>query len=58
MNLNQKKAQSMLEYVIILTAIIAIIAIVGASFIKPAVDTSLKNVESSITNSANKLAEE
>lgn len=52
-----KKAQSTLEYVIVLTAIIGVIIWAAAQLIKPAVNTSYTNVKESIENTAGKLSE-
>lgn len=39
--MRRKKGQSILEYVIVLTAIVAAIAIVATKFIKPAVEEGI-----------------
>jgi len=49
------KGQSILEYVIVLTAIVAAIVVAAGTFIKPAVDGAMKNAQSSMTGSTNKL---
>ena len=45
-----KKGQSVLEYVIVLTAIIAVIIAAATAVIRPAVDTTMNRAAGSITN--------
>lgn len=52
--LSRKKAQSTLEYVIILAAIVAVI-LVGREIIKNAVDQGLKDAATSITDATGSL---
>ena len=51
----QRRGQSILEYVIILTVIVAAIAYAASKFIQPAVRTSLEDASNSITNATGKL---
>jgi uncharacterized protein (UPF0333 family) len=53
--MNRRKGQSILEYVIVLTAIIAAIVVAATSFIKPTIESSMGNVQRSIAASTNKL---
>ncbi len=50
-----KKGQSVLEYVIILTAIIAVIIIFANNFLKPKVQSSLENAATQMNNEAQKI---
>jgi uncharacterized protein (UPF0333 family) len=50
-----KKGQSVLEYVIVLTAIIAIIVAAAATIIQPSVNQTLNKAASSISNALNRL---
>ena len=45
------KGQSILEYVIVLTAIVAAIVVAATTFIKPAIDGSLDNASKSMKGS-------
>lgn len=51
----RKIGQSILEYVIVLAAIIAAVIIGATNAIKPAVTTTMNNAATLITTSANKL---
>lgn len=51
----KKSGQSVLEYVIVLTAIIAIIILAATNLIKPAVNRAMEEAASSINNAANQL---
>lgn len=53
--LNKKKGQSILEYVIILTAVIACIIWAATQFIGPAVKTGLDSATTAVGTAANKL---
>lgn len=53
--LRAKKAQSTLEYVIILTAIVGAIIYAAATYIRPGVESSYKNVNESIQATAANL---
>lgn len=50
-----RKAQSMLEYAIVLTAIIGIIIFAASQWIKPAVKTGLDNTEAAMGKAADKF---
>lgn len=50
-----KKGQSILEYVIILTVIVAAIAYFSASTIKPAIQNAMKSSQGAIQNAASQL---
>jgi uncharacterized protein (UPF0333 family) len=50
-----KAAQSMLEYIMVLTAIVGIIIFAAAYWIKPAVTTSLEFANSTIDKVADKF---
>ncbi len=50
-----KSGQSVLEYVIVLTAIIAIIILAAVNIIKPAVNQAMTNAAASINRAANRL---
>ncbi len=52
-----KKGQSILEYVVILIAIVAVVAWAAKSIINPAVKKGLDNAQSAVESSADKLAE-
>ena len=54
-NMYRRKGQSILEYVIVLTAIVAAIVAAASTIIKPAVDGALGNAKSSIVGSTAKL---
>lgn len=53
---NNKKAQSTLEYIVILTAIVGVIIFAAAKWINPAVKNSLGEAEAAIGKAANKIA--
>jgi Flp pilus assembly pilin Flp len=53
--MRKKTGQSILEYVIILTVIVAAIAIGAKSYLQPAVDKSLDNIGESINASTGSL---
>jgi uncharacterized protein (UPF0333 family) len=53
--MRNKKGQSILEYVIVLTVIVAAIAIAATQYIKPGVEKSFENVNSSIVNASGRL---
>ncbi len=50
--MRRKKGQSILEYVIVLTAIVAAIAIVATKYIKPAVEDGIGKKTEKIIDSA------
>ena len=50
-----KKGQSVLEYVILLTVIVAAIAFAATKFIGPAVSTTLDSSAQSITGAVSRL---
>ncbi len=50
-----KRGQSVLEYVIVLTAIIAIIIWAATNLIKPAVNQMMTNAAGAINRAANQL---
>ena len=52
----RKKAQSTLEYVLVLTAIVGVIIWAAGQIVRPRIETAMKNVDESITNSATILA--
>jgi len=51
-----KKAQSTLEYIVVLTAVVAVIIYAATTFIKPAVQNSIGDAESGIGAAADKLS--
>jgi len=51
----KKKGQSILEYVIVLTVIVAAIAYAASQFIKPAVQRALEDSNASIRNATGRL---
>jgi uncharacterized protein YpmB len=53
--LRKRRAQSILEYVIVLTVIITAIIVAANQFIKPAVNRSLESVETSVRSAVNNL---
>lgn len=53
--MRNKKGQSILEYVIVLTVIIAAIALAAGSFIKPAVTNATSDAANAITNATSRL---
>ncbi len=50
-----KKGQSVLEYVIILTAIIAVLIVFATNFLRPRVQSSLENAAQQMANEAQKI---
>ncbi len=50
------KAQSILEYVIVLTAIVAIIIFAAGKWIKGGIDGTIKNSATAIEDAADKIA--
>ncbi len=52
---NKKKGQSILEYVIILTAVVACIIWAATQFIKPAVEKGLSDATTAVGTTADKL---
>jgi hypothetical protein len=53
--MRNKKGQSILEYVIVLTVIIAAVAIGAGKFINPAVQNSMQNVNKTIEDASSRL---
>jgi len=53
--MRSKRGQSVLEYVIVLTAIIAIIILAAQNIIRPAVNQLMQNAAGSINRAANLL---
>ena len=53
--MRRRKGQSILEYVIVLTVIVAAIAYAASSFIKRAVQNALVDASTSITNATGRL---
>ncbi|HLD82481.1 MAG TPA: hypothetical protein VI976_00840 [Candidatus Omnitrophota bacterium] len=51
----KRRAQSTLEYVLVLTAIIAAIIVGAMKFVKPKVESSLEHVSSEMENAVNKI---
>jgi len=51
----RKKGQSTLEYVIILTAIVAGIIYAATKFVKPKVESSLEHVSGEMENAVSKI---
>lgn len=52
---NQKNAQSTLEYVLVLTAVVGVLIWAAAGPIKNAVNKSLKNADEAIGEAADKI---
>lgn len=50
-----KKAQSTLEYILILSAVVALIIVGAATMIKPGVEKALDNADNAITDAASKF---
>ena len=50
-----KKAQSTLEYILVLTAIVGVIIYAAVTWIKPAVEKSLENANTAIGKAADKI---
>ena len=53
--MRRRKGQSILEYVIVLTVIVAAIAVAARTFIAPAVNTALTNSGGTITGAVGRL---
>jgi len=53
--MRKKRGQSILEYVIVITAIVAAVIFAAGSYIGPAIKTALNNTAQSIMNSTEKL---
>lgn len=53
--MRKRKGQSILEYVIVLTVIVAAIALAASTIIKPAVNNAMRDAGKSITGAAGKL---
>ena len=51
-----KEAQSTLEYIVVLTAIVGLIIYASVTWIKPAVVKSIENANKTVTNSSIKIA--
>ena len=51
----KRRAQSTLEYVIILTAIVAAIIFAATKFIKPKVESSMSHVATEMDNAVGKI---
>ena len=51
----ERKAQSTLEYILVLSAIIGLIIYAAVTWIKPAVNTSLDDAKTTISNAASKV---
>ena len=56
MNVPDRKAQSILEYFIVLTVVVSTFVALATSVFKPAVDNSLTNTEQSLQRSFDDLA--
>ena len=50
-----KKGQSVLEYVIVVTAIVAVVILAANNIIKPAVNQAMTDAAGSITNATSRL---
>lgn len=50
-----KRAQSILEYVIVLTAIVGIIIFAAVNYMKPAVEKTIQHSATAIENAAEKI---
>ena len=53
--MNRRKGQSILEYVIVLTVIVAAIAVAAGSAIKPAVEKAMGSANTTISTAATNL---
>ncbi len=53
----KRRGQSILEYVVILIAIVAVVAWAAKTIINPAVGKGLDNAQKAVESSADKLAE-
>jgi hypothetical protein len=53
--MGKKKGQSILEYVIVLTVVVAGLAFAAARFLKPAVENGINNTAKSIEGSTIRL---
>jgi Flp pilus assembly pilin Flp len=51
----RKRGQSILEYIIVLTAIVAVIIVAAGTIIKPAIEKGFNDTASSIKDSTGKL---
>ena len=54
-SMRKKRGQSVLEYAIVLTVIVAAIAYAATQYIKPAVDRTINSASKSITDAAGRL---
>lgn len=52
----KKKGQSILEYVIVLTAVVAVLVWAGATLFKPAVERGFNNTTDAVDQVSGKLA--
>jgi len=52
----RKKAQSTLEYIVVLTAIVGVIIWAAAIIIKPKIDQAYRDVQASVENTADNIA--
>jgi len=57
LKIRQKKAQSTLEYIVVLTAIISLIIYAAVTWIGPAVQKSINSANSTMTGSSTKVAD-
>ncbi len=55
LRLKHKKAQSALEYILVLTAIVVLIIYAAANWIKPAVQQSMTDAQTAIGDAADEL---
>jgi len=53
--LRRHKAQSVLEYVLVLTAIIAVVVIFAGGFLRTKVQSGLENAATQMNNQTNKI---
>jgi len=53
--MRKKNGQSILEYVIVLTVIVAAIAFAARTFIGPGVNTAIQNSSTTVTNATARL---
>jgi type II secretory pathway component PulF len=53
--MRRKKGQSILEYVIVLTVIVAAIAVAARTFIAPAITAAFNSSNKTITNATDKF---
>lgn len=54
--LRKRKGQSILEYILVLTAIVGALVWAAATFIKPAVQQGMTDAQTGVENVAGKLA--